>query len=54
VIGAGMFNQSSEAKERKTMLEQILKNEHEGDDEHEVHTKKEINERIARSEEEYR
>ena len=54
VIGAGMFNQSSEAKERKSMLEQILKKDKENEDGHEVHSKKEINERIARSEEEYR
>lgn len=53
VIGAGLFNQQSNKAEQKSILEEILKNDANREDDPDVHNAKEINKRIARSEEEY-
>ena len=55
VIGAGGFNNSDDPSMRRTFLEQLLKdNTLQTDQSAEVHTLKEINQRMARTEAEYK
>lgn len=55
IIEAGMFNKKSNAKERKSMLEEILRQEEEAKDleDDDVPNDKQINEMLARSRDEF-
>lgn len=55
IIEAGMFNKKSNAKERKSMLEEIMRQEEESkdQDEEDIPSDKQINEMLARSNQEY-
>lgn len=55
IIEAGMFNKKSNATERKSMLEEIMRQEEEAKDmdEDDIPTDKEVNEMLARSNDEF-
>lgn len=53
IIEAGMFNKNSTADDRKKFLLSLLKEDEDDEDDHDVPTNKQINQMIARTDQEY-